>query len=798
MFTKKLIAKSCAIALGTSLSLIAFADTGSLVVSTSAAKTKRQVVDVEIQIVTRDGNTIRTQLSDSKGEIQLKGLKPGLYEIRATKSGYRTVVEPSVRITDRKTATLKIELLPLLSEIEEMLVTSRAISSRDSLNISATRLDREALRSAPGSGSDVLRALDGLPGLVSTGEFASFTVRGRGPSDNLILVDDIPFTSVVHFNESLGSEDDIGGGGRYSIFAPNLVGDADFQPGGWGAKYSGRSGSLLNLSVAEGNSESPAFSARIDLAGPEFTYDGPSYLHEDTSILFSARKLDFGQFFDLIGIEDIGSPTLTDIIFKSKSELNNLNSLSFLAIYAPEEFTRDLDNVLVENDDGDIEDVLLIDMEQDSELYAFTWDRFIGDSGELSNKIYYRNRDKTTSQGESFPDLVPANSPKEDIPVREKIIRADELEQELGWRSDYRMDNVFGEFSTGLRVSQQDLEYASELEDDWIRYVYDQTDFRPDPSVKYITLTPEIINSSIAESAVSYGVFAEQLFILEGWSLRTGLRYDYDGFSEENLISPRLGLNWTLTPSLTFSATSGLFYQAPKFLQRTSDPENFTLENEEITQFSLGLEYLLGKDWKFIAETYYQDLDNLIVIDDRVTGESSNNGTGESYGFDTVLSKRFSDNWSSNISYSYNESKVDYNDGRGKFNSDFHRPHALSIGGVWEINERWKLSARWKFLSGRPTDSAIINENVLGDGEPLRFSKEIVGNNDERFDTFQSLNFRADYRRSAGFADIIAFIDIINLLGSENPNEASFNERTGKDTVEEGNAFPLVGLRLEF
>ena len=71
-----------------------------------------------------------------------------------------------------------------------------------------------------------MRALDGLPGLISTGDFANFTVRGRSPRDNLIFVDGFPLDKVVHFDQSLGEEEDIGGGGRFSIFAPNS------KPGG--------------------------------------------------------------------------------------------------------------------------------------------------------------------------------------------------------------------------------------------------------------------------------------------------------------------------------------------------------------------------------------------------------------------------------------------------------------------------------------------------------------------------------------------------------------------------------------
>ena len=61
-------------------------------------------------------------------------------------------------------------------------------------------MNREELRSAVGSGSDVMRALDGMPGLFSSGAYANFTVRGRGPRDNLIYVDGLPFDKVVHFD----------------------------------------------------------------------------------------------------------------------------------------------------------------------------------------------------------------------------------------------------------------------------------------------------------------------------------------------------------------------------------------------------------------------------------------------------------------------------------------------------------------------------------------------------------------------------------------------------------------------
>src|SRR5688572_27291795 len=146
------------------------------------------------------------------------------------------------RIVDSVTGNL--EMLARTEVLEEVVVLRAQIADPHGA-VSNSLLNREELRSAPGTGSDVLRALDGLPGLISEGEFASFSVRGRGPRDNLILIDEVPFDRVIHFDQTLGEEADSGGGGRYSIFAPNSIASAEFSPGGWSTAYGGRSGSLL-------------------------------------------------------------------------------------------------------------------------------------------------------------------------------------------------------------------------------------------------------------------------------------------------------------------------------------------------------------------------------------------------------------------------------------------------------------------------------------------------------------------------------------------------------------------------
>lgn len=48
----------------------------------------------------------------------------------------------------------------------------------------------------------------------------------------------------------------------------------------------------------------------------EVGYDGPMGITDDATMLFSARRLDFGALFETIEELDIGEPVLRDVILK--------------------------------------------------------------------------------------------------------------------------------------------------------------------------------------------------------------------------------------------------------------------------------------------------------------------------------------------------------------------------------------------------------------------------------------------------------------------------------------------------
>lgn len=753
--------------------------------------TDRPLLDVQITLTKRETNSTRSVKTDAEGRIVIEELDPGLYSVNAAKSGFAASYEPSVRVITRKNIKIEFELVREPVTLEKVVVRAREADLFASA--SSSYRNREELRSAVGGGADPLLSLDGLPGLASTGEFANFSVRGRGPRDNLLFVDEFPFDKAVHFDATLGEDEDIGGGGRFSIFAPNVISGAEFSPGGWGPAYGGRAASLLKLEVAGGD-PSPSASLRLDLAGFEVGYEGPAGITEGSTVLVSARRLDFGAFFETIEELDIGDPVLTDVIVKSVVPINRRHTAEILLIDTHEDYTRDVTHV---SESPNFEDVALQDFKQDSDLYGLTLRSLLGADAVWTNKIYYRKSDKISSEGEAFPDLVPPGSPASSFPVREKIITIGEGEKELGWRSDFKTVNRWGVFSAGIQATQLELDYDTVLAGDWPRFVYDRDDLRPNSAQRYIVLTPANTDSSLKRKETSYAGYVDQVFERGDWDIRTGVRFERDGFADESFASPRFGVNWRPAARIRYFATAGLFHQSPRYLHLAANAAN-SLKTEKITHGSFGFQYFPKNRWSVLAEAYYQNLDNLVVGLDRVSGTYANRGDGTSYGLDIVVNGTIRQGIYATATYSYNDAVIDRKDGRGDVVADFSREHVATLGMTWEISDRWKIGARYKYLSGRPYDDYIVHSDVLGAGQPRRFSKEITQRNVGRNSGYGLLNVRVDYRRSFGPIDVTTFIDIINVTAASSSDDTEFDYRRGVQVKDQGEAQPLIGLRLDY
>jgi hypothetical protein len=125
---------------------------------------------------------------------------------------------------------------------------------------------------------DILKALQLLPGVQSAGEGnAGFYVRGGGPDQNLIMLDDAIVYNTGHLF------------GFFSIFNSDAIKNVTLIKGGMPAQYGGRLSSVVDVTMKDGNMNKFQIDGGIGLVASRFSIQGP--LKKDkASFIVSARR----------------------------------------------------------------------------------------------------------------------------------------------------------------------------------------------------------------------------------------------------------------------------------------------------------------------------------------------------------------------------------------------------------------------------------------------------------------------------------------------------------------------------
>ncbi|HSJ07136.1 MAG TPA: carboxypeptidase regulatory-like domain-containing protein [Longimicrobiales bacterium] len=193
---------------------------------------------VLVELLADGGGVVRADGSDAAGRVRFAGIPSGRYAVRAQRLGYGTV-EDTVRIEAGRTAALAITLREAAVGLPGVIVEAARRRARfeETAGATAGELTQRELKLVPAVGeADVLRAIEILPGVVSTSDFSSaFNVRGGSADQNLILLDGIPVYNPFHL------------GGLFSIFNADMVALAELHAGGFPAEHGGRVASVLRV-----------------------------------------------------------------------------------------------------------------------------------------------------------------------------------------------------------------------------------------------------------------------------------------------------------------------------------------------------------------------------------------------------------------------------------------------------------------------------------------------------------------------------------------------------------------------
>ncbi len=732
-----------------------------------------------------------------EGYYALSTIPENVYTLQVDFIGFNSFVENDVRVVrDRVTTVREIQMTESALEGDAITVVAGAFQQNKNAPVSNYNYSREEIRRSPGATGDIFRAIETLPGVSSSGgEFSSFSVRGGSPRDNIILVDNIPFSKVSHFDG--GTEEQEAQGGRFSIFTPGLIESANFQAGGFGARYGGKNASLVDLTIKEGNRENAIIDGTYDVLGWEINYDGPSRIHKNTGILLSARHQDFQRILDWTGQGDLGHPRYTDLILKTTTDVSANHKLSFIGIYSWDGFNRDLSHVfesdnLYGNDVGKVRETKV--------LVGLNWRYLTGTRSFLQTSAYASRVDNPLRFGRAYTDTVGGVIPTRDnIRIRGNIYDEDVTETQIGVKSEFTflMSSVLT-VRSGIEINRFVLDYAFTQNGLDTTYVFDRNDYRADPNQYFLVRDPINTNSALATTRHTVAGFGELSYTLGNYvTFNPGLRYEYNTFNKDNYISPRMSVSYQLSERTTLNGAAGIYYQAPELETIGRNVQNAGLKNQKATHFIVGMTHYLGDDWKLSIEGYYKKFDDLVVRPDRVSNLQTNAGDGWARGIDFGLVKRFANKWYGQVNYSRMASKRNDHDGLGEYNSDFSQPNIFNVLVGYQFNKEWSLSTKWKYATGRPTDSYIVHADVLNDPTQIRYSKEIIDNNGRRLDQFHTWNVRVDYRKQFRKFAIVSFVDILNVYGHLNVNEEFFQYQDGKIDKRGFRIAPTMGIKIE-
>ncbi len=220
--------------------MAATAQEGAIQGTVAEASTGRALEDVAVTLET-GGKRAYGVFTDRNGVYRIQGITPGTYTLRGRLIGYARH-EQVVTVTVGQQLTENFLLAQTPVELEGIVVSpQKGAAVRDLGRQIVTPQDLHVVP-IPGGSGDLATYLQTLPGVTTTGDQGGQVfVRGGTPSGNLALVDGIPIFQPFHIL------------GFFSVFPEDLVSSADFYAGGFGARYQGRTSSVLDVHLREGD-----------------------------------------------------------------------------------------------------------------------------------------------------------------------------------------------------------------------------------------------------------------------------------------------------------------------------------------------------------------------------------------------------------------------------------------------------------------------------------------------------------------------------------------------------------------
>ena len=281
--------------------------------------------------------------TSENGFFNITRIPDGRYTLLITCVGYDTISE-SISLAKGQVINKKYYLKETSQKLESVTITADKIEARTETKTSVISVTPKTITKIPSIGgqADFAQYLQVVPGVIFTGDQGGqLYIRGGSPIQNKVLLDGMvvynPFHSI----------------GLFSVFDTDIIRNADVYTGGFGAEYSGRISSIMDISTRDGNKKrisgkigASVFGAKVMVEGPIVKAKTPesasasfiisaknSYLEKTSQWLYpyaSESGLPF-NFQDVYGKVSLNAPNGSKVNlfgFSFNDQVNNYMALS--------------------------------------------------------------------------------------------------------------------------------------------------------------------------------------------------------------------------------------------------------------------------------------------------------------------------------------------------------------------------------------------------------------------------------------------------------------------------------------
>ncbi|MDW8392863.1 MAG: TonB-dependent receptor [Chitinophagales bacterium] len=638
---------------------------------------------------------------------------PGRYRVVFSYLGYESRDTLLALFSDMR---LNVALRPQVRMLEELVVTD----VKKDANITQAEMGRfelpmEKLRTLPVvfGEQDLLKTIQLLPGVQGGTEASTgYYVRGGGPDQNLILLDEATVYNAAHLF------------GFFSIFNSDAVLNATLYKEGMPANYGGRISSVLDITTKEGNNRSLHGTGGIGLIASRLTLEGP-LVRDRSSFIVSGRR------------------TYVDVLLRPWIQTTDFSGSAY--------YFYDV-NAKVNYRFSDKDRVYLSGY--------FGRDIFSFDDDYISFNIPWGNATTTLRWNHLFSDKL--------------FMNATAVYNDYHFRISGNQEMVAFELRSGIRDVnlKADFDYYPHAERHWqFGGLYTYHVFQPQSvsgSSGEVTFNPSGVDKRYAHEGAAY--LQTQQDLTDQLRLAAGLRlswfqqvgpatvYRYDEFTGEVIDSvvyrrgqpiqsyagpePRLLLRYLISgrDALKLSYTLNRQYVHLVTNNGTTLPADLWVPSSLHVRPQIGHQYSVGffRNWldnrvESSVEIYYKKLLNQIEFREgytprvnEVIEENFVFGSGQSYGVEFYVAKKAGryTGWAGyTLSYT-NRSFPDLNQGRS-FPYRFDRRHNLSLVGSIQISERWEAGAQFVYNTG--IAYTIPSQKYFIEGQVVTLYDELNG-----------------------------------------------------------------------